>query len=281
MNEILKNRMTGFFKAKIVAINPDKEKLEELLGEEPEEDPVYFYEKRDGKRAGRIDIFLENVSGGEMFKYSIYIEDEEETFKSGASRYLNQVGETQITNSEDNLFDSFKNFQEILSWKAPNGEVGKYYKPGARPHEIEVIGAKDYKIALKGEVELMWFYLLGHPNINLEADNLLDMERILDGDLSSISFPIDIPAFVAFAYVENNEETGYKQRIFKELIPLRDYSDYISNTSSKYTAKKFKKWHDDFEYLKDNSIYHFGRLQPIKEDFLPKSKEFDEDDSEY
>lgn len=251
MDNILKTRYTGFFKGKFIAINPNKEKLEEILQEEVEE-PVYKYEN-----GVRFDLYIENISGGEVFKHSIYLSNKDEEFKSGAKRFINEVGESQMTNKEENLFDSMKFYQ---NWDNEN----KVY--------ITTDKEKQVRVAKVGEYEITQLYKL-----TKKFTGFIDVNNIIEsGELDIV---LGIPNITCFAYVQNNEE--YTQRLFKEFLYLDDYLTFINNTISKYNKKRYDNWHRSFSFIADSSIYNFGRLQSIKEEFIPKEKDFNSDDSNY
>lgn len=283
MDDILKNRKTGWFKARIVSINPSKQELMDILGEcEMDDLDDYFYAKRNGTRIAHIDIYLSD-SSDEIFKHRIYLEDSERVSKnSGAKLYVNQIGETQWADSETNLWDNFKKFTSIVDWKNIDGSISKSYKYGAKPNEIKEYGTKQYHVSKIGESDLIHFLRMSDNSADVKdsATNFfIDIDQIFYGNNSEIidSLPFNTPVFSAFAYVDNLNN----QRVFKEFVPLNMFSEMYNNISSKYTQKPFKAWHDSFNYIKDDCKYNFGKLQTFKEEFLPKPKHVDENSSDY
>lgn len=274
MNKILENRYTGWFKASIVSINPDLEELEKIKGEEIEKEPVYSFEKR-GKKVQLIDFYFSNqIFTDIIFKHSIFITDEEDSFKSMAKRFINQSGDYQITNDESNLFSSFTNFQNILSWKTPDGKISEYYKSGAKPNQIDILGDKEYRICKKGEYELFHLWMMSQEKIDKNTNYLLDIDKIIEGDISQIKrIELNIPLFSCFCYVKNEEP--FNQKVFPYFMPLNDYRDLCTDIPSKYSIKKFKEWKEKFEYYKEEFIYKYGRIQKITKDILPEKKQFD------
>lgn len=274
MNKILENRYTGWFKSSIISINPNSEELSNIMEEEIEEEPVYSFEKR-GKKVQLIDFYFSNqIFTDIIFKHSIFITDEEDIFKSGAKRFINQSGDYQITNNESNLFSSFTNFQNILSWKTLDGKISEYYKSGSKPNEIDIFGNKEFRICKKGEYELFHLWMMSQEKIDKNTNYLLNIDKIIAGDISEIKkIELNIPLFSCFSYVENDE--NFNQKLFPYFMPLNDYRDLCTDIPSKYSMKKFKEWKEKFEYQKEGFIYKYGRIQKITEDILPKEKEFD------
>lgn len=255
INPILLNRFTGFFKAEIVSINPNKEELEEILEEEIDYEPSYEFQSSLTNKGRRFDFYFQNIGGGQLFKHSIYLSQEDDEFKSGSKRWINNHGEFQITNSEEQLFDSMK---WVQSW---NKEQNRY---------VNTEEEKEVRVAVKGEYELMSLY-------NLGKSGFIDVDYSIK--YGKVDIPKGIPYCAGFAYVENDE--NYTQKLFKEFIPLNNYQDFVYNKPNQYNRKRFNKWHDNFNYIKDSVIYNFGILQPIKEEFIPKTKQFDQFNSDY
>lgn len=279
MDKILENRLTGFFKARCVTINPDEDELKELLGEAEIEVPEYNYSKRDGTRISILDIYMSDNSD-EIFKYTIYLEDKpKESKNSNAKLWINQSGDTQWTDSEDNLWDSFKQFQSVIDWKLTDGSVSEYYKPGARPNEIVVTGPKEYHVCKVGEDFLVHLNKMLYDKPSKTENFFVDMEKILDGEFMEFKNDVAIgePVFTAFTYVDNDN----KQKIFNQFVPLNMLSDMVNNAPSKYTRKIFENWHKSFEFIAPDSKYSFCKLTKFREEFLPKEKDFSDESSDY
>lgn len=285
MNEILNNRYTGWMKTKIKSICPNDDELSILL-EEPSTAPEYAYEKKDGTKCCLIDIYLTDVNDENMFKYSIHLEDKERISASGTKLFINQIGDTQWCQDEESLWDSFKNFESVSEWKLLNGEISKYYKLGAKPNSKIIHGTKTYKTCIVGEEEIIHLIKMTDEAPNLKSEEtsfFINVDGLFDGDFSKLKrrIQLDTPVFCAFAYVDGPEHT---QKIFRKFLPLNMASDLYNNSPNKYTLKLFNAWHSDFDYVKENVdgvIYHFGKLSPFKEEFLPKRKVVMEDEADY
>lgn len=279
MEAILKSRLTGFFKAKILSINPNEDELKEILGEGEVEIPEYTYSKRTGTRIAVIDIYMSDNSD-EIFKYTIYLEDKpKESRNSGAKLYINQSGDTQWTDNEDNLWDSFKQFQSVVDWKLLDGSISQYYKMGAKPNEIVITGDKEYHICKIGEDFLVHLNKMLYDKPSKTENFFVDIDKLFDGDFDEFKNDIAIgePVFTSFAYADNDN----KQKIFNQFVPLNMFSEMVNNMPSKYTKKIFENWHKQFEFIAIDSKYSFCKLTQFKEEFLPKEKDFGDDSSDY
>lgn len=279
MDKILENRMTGFFKARCVAFNPNEEELKELLEEAEVEIPEYNFIKKGNTRVSIIDVYLSD-NNDEMFKYSIYLEDKDKKSNtSGAKLYINQIGDTQWTDSEDNLWDSFKQFQTVVNWKSSDGSVSEKYKVGSKPNEIIVTGDKEYHVCKIGEDLLVHLNKMLYDNPKKTDSFFVDMEKIFDGDFSEFEDNVAIgePVFTAFAYADNDN----KQKVFNQFVPLNMFSDMVNNSVPKYTRKVYENWHKQFDFIAIDSKYNFGKLTQFREEFVPKEKDFGDDSSDY
>lgn len=270
MDKILESRMTGFFKSRILSVNPNEKELKELLEEAEVEIPEYNYEKRGGTKISIIDVYLSD-SNDEMFKHSIYLEDKDKkSTNSGAKLYINQLGDTLYTDSEDNLWDSFKFHQD------------KVWDNDAKKYEIKgILGEKLYHVSKVGEAELINLIKVisdSNPK-DIGTSYFINIDKILNGDFSELKeiIPIGIPCMTAFAY----STIDGKQQIYKEFLSLNMFSDMCSNFPSKYTKRIYDNWHKSFSYIVDDSVYNFGKLRKVKKIDIPKSKEVDVNSSDY
>jgi len=109
---------SGFCKSKIISINPDIYWLEQELS--IQEEPEYIWTDRDGVRNCKIDIYFEDNQNN-VFKSEIYLKDKLKQGKSDNFCYVNQVGDNQWVTNENQLFDNFKNWVQVVSWGI-NGE---------------------------------------------------------------------------------------------------------------------------------------------------------------
>lgn len=102
------SKKVGYFEAKVIAINPDKEELEEILGTEVKKDPEYQGENGDGKRTFRLSIWVQDVKTGWKTSVNFFLEDVEvKESNSGNLQFANSKGRTTWAASKDDLKDWF------------------------------------------------------------------------------------------------------------------------------------------------------------------------------
>lgn len=269
---------TGFFKAKVIEINPDFNWLEKNFSEV--EKPEYTFEKK-GIECAKIDIYLESPQE-DIFKHTILLENEEVLYRTGSYQYVNCLGQTQIAQSESQLWDSFLHFEKVVSWEL-NGNKFSNYKPGAKPKEKEIIGKKQYHIAKKGEVDLLHFIkMLTNPNLYDETTNLfIDLNKLFKGDFSTLKNMLGEEKdfhFVAFAYVDKKMQ----QKIYKRFLKLDFYRDVVNNmTISSFNKKQYEEWLKEFEYDCEECNYELGKIQNFKQEHIKTKKEITDDGDDY
>jgi hypothetical protein len=265
--------VTGFFKAKVVAINPEKDWIDKYY--EETEEPVYNYERR-GDRICEIHVYLQSPTDI-LFKYVIELKDKEKSSKTGAFQYINCLGDTQYVNDESKLFDSFKNFEQILSWKK-DGEIFEKYKPGAVPNEKEVVGRKQFKIAKEGEEQLLHLVkMIENPNLyDIDTNIFIDLEKLFSGNFSTLQKLLSKDFhFIAFAYVDKN----LQQQVFNRFLKLDFYRDVINDMNiSQYNKKAYSEWLKTFEATCTECYSHLGKIQEFKEEH---KKQLTNDGSDY
>lgn len=271
-------KFTGFVKMRVLQINPDKDWIEENLGEVLEEEPSYIYEEK-GSRCATIDTYMETVTG-EIFKHTIELKDEERTGKNSTYMYLNCLGEIQWCQNEDQIWESKKYFVEVLSWKK-DGVVSKKYVQGAVPNEKEIIGNKQLKIALYGEDELLHLIkMIEQPNMyNIDTNLFLDTNKLFDGDFSTLQKMIRTTTdfhFTAFLYL--NEK--FEQKVWKEFLKVEFMREVMSGMKITYSRKTYNEWLKNLEYAV-NGHYVLDKFQPFQEIHVMNQKEISQDGSDY
>lgn len=277
----LTGKYTGFAKVKVVAINPDKEWLEDNTGEILEEEPDYLFTTKSREKGARIDIWLETVDGS-LFKYEIYLEDEEVKSRSGAYKYINCLGAVQWANEEKQLWDSFRHFEEILSWNN-KGVISKKWSNGAIPEEKEIVGDKQFKVSKVGEEQLLHFIrMLEQPNLySIDTNLFVDLEKIFEGNFKTLQRMVRNGKdfhFTAFLYLDKS----FNQKVWKEFLKVDFMRDVINNMKiTSYNSKAYKDWLKNFEGdFGCDGHYNLEKLQPFKQEFII-SKELTEDGSDY
>jgi len=114
-NSTIQNTEGGFKKyvgvaaVEVVAINPSSEKIEELIGKKPEEDPSYTDVDKNGNDKVNFVFWLKENSTGRIFNnLKLSITDKERPIsKKGQYQYINNIGFTAWAKTENELKSSF------------------------------------------------------------------------------------------------------------------------------------------------------------------------------
>jgi hypothetical protein len=262
--------LTGFIKAKVIAINPSKEEAEDILKEELTEEPVYVWEDKYGVKNAKVSIYLEDVKK-QMHSISFYLSNQDETSKTGKIKYINCVGETQWVEDSSQLRDGFLYFQET-KWE------------GGRPIETKNLSKKEYRICKRGEEQLLHYrkMLLEKSVKDEEANLFYDLDLVFqEGDFSEFRDEIgtDSYHFVIFLYVTED----LQQRVWKEFLPLNLYREINNNMSfSQYTRWTYERWKKNIEG--DYGIkgyYELTSLKKLNSEILKSDFEITESDDKY
>ena len=271
MNNLLKNKLTGWVRSKIVSFNPTEEELLELTGEaELEKELNYTFQNKAGNDCCILDFYISDINDENIFKYTIYLENKEKSSKNGSNLYVNQLGDSQWSSTENSLWDDFTGFID----KKWNNTTNKYDVLGK-------LADKKYHVSLIGEYEILSLlkttgrYNLKDPDTSL----FIDMEKLFSGDFSELKdeIPIGTPVFNSFVYI--NAE--FEQKVFSQFMGLQLFLQCCNNTPDKYSKGLFNNFYKAFEFIADDVYYNFGKLQPFQESFLKNVKELNNFDAEY
>jgi len=264
---------TGFQKVKLLSINPDQRWLQNNLS--IEEVPEYIWEDRQKIKHCLIDVYFQD-SRDNVFKSQIYLKDELKQGKSNNFLYVNQIGDNQWVTNEEQLFDSFKQWEKIITWGI-NGQPLDKYKPGATPLEKEVLAKKQYHIAIDGEevlLQLLKNYYNNSP-YDTDVNIFIDVQPFFEGDFSSLQKLVDITTdynLTIFTYLSKKLE----QKVLNFYFPLVFFRDVTNNMQISNT---FKKQYNEF--LKKLE-YTDGYWEICKfKEFQPEVKNVEETDSDY
>ncbi len=103
----------GIFHGKVVAVNPDKEKLEQLLGTTLEKEPEYLSEDDEGNTKLTVSFWLEDINTGIKKPLKFYLKDLPRTSNPKnesdpkKKQFINDVGITTWALKEEDLQDWF------------------------------------------------------------------------------------------------------------------------------------------------------------------------------
>ena len=293
-----KQLYVGFSEVDIISVSPNKEELIKLLGitedkQEEFKEPSYESEK-DGNQTVRLDFWVKSKKTNNLDKITFFLENTPRVSKDGnKNEYINQLGATQFVDSEDNLFDNFKAFQNVLSW-IKDGNVTPKWVAGAKPNEVEVVEKKSYRKALKGESELMEFLknaLTGIDYRAFDTNLLLDMKKLFSGNFKELQQLIgnDLTSVVvcyAVKTVEKDGETKDYQSIsnkyFSQGVNMKLFRNFkYDNTTLEGLAGKVESkkatpvekliYESSFGDYKIKDFFIPSDLQPYSDDLNPIS----------
>lgn len=149
--EFQKKLYTGFFTGRVIAVNPTKEELSEILGFELEKEQNYV-QTINGQENVIISFWMEaDHPDKPKFNTQIYIADKEVySESSGKTQFVNQCGNYSWVKSEENLLSWFRNFTN---------------KQG------EIVDTCEVRKAIQGEANLYNFLRSWYGQANFKSKN--------------------------------------------------------------------------------------------------------------
>lgn len=197
-------KQTGFFSGEVVAINPDREQLEKLLGTSIEKDPEYLGED-EGVTKMNMAIWVKDLKTGNHRSVRFFLKDEIRMNKDKTkTQYINTVGSTGWADKEENLAD----------WMVK----------------------RECREAHVGEAELYNFVINWLSKLDLKdpgTDLVLDWKKLMKGDVRELTEQINgayctdkitgalgVVCLVTIKTVEKDGETKeYEQVYNREFLP--------------------------------------------------------------
>lgn len=188
---------TGFFEGEVLCMNPSKEQLEKLLGITLDRDPEYLSEENGITRLN-LNAWVKNVKDGRFRVVKFFLKDVKRVNKDNTKKqYINDVGMTTWSDSEDNLQEWFK----------------------SRP----------YRVAHEGEEELYNFAVTWLNKLDTrDAETVLhfDWSKLMKGNVKEISDQINgefcgtvCPLVMIRTVDKDGQPTEYEQIYNKEFLP--------------------------------------------------------------
>jgi len=257
-------KKVGLFEAKVVAINPTIEEYKETLGMELKEDSKateYLSVSAEGAAKIRVDIWLQDVKGGDKFKVVFFLEDTKKQNKDKTKKqYINNIGISSWADSEDNL----------PAW----------------------FSKRDYRVAYVGEDEFVSFLRTWLGGIDYSKDSaelILEWKKVIAGNLKEWKEEIGgdwcttVGALATIKTVEKEDGAksyqsvyskaffpGYaikqmrqidfnnqdivRQLKFKPSKELKPYERFVINVTGEYGCKEFYSFKDLHEYDPTNNL---------------------------
>ena len=269
-------KRVGLFEGKVVAVNPDAEEYQGLLGIELKEDSKatdYLGKSQDGNKTLRLDIWLEEIKTKDKFKVTFFLEDKEKENKDGTKKqYINSVG--------------------VCSWADDPNNLPKWF------------AERDYRVAFVGEEELYTFMRCWLSELDYrDAETTLQLEwkSLMKGNVKDIRAQINgefSTSVVALATVKSTSKDGdtreYQNVYNKAFLPpytlkqfrLVDYHDakllqslrekktkdlkpvekFVINVTGEYGCKDFYVFKDLKEYNPSENVVTTDKVVISDED---------------
>lgn len=277
--DFVKELFVGFTTVKVVAVNPNRKELNQLLGKEdsPEDkDIVYLGNDQEGNERLRLAFWLKDDKADKMFVYSFNVTNKERKNKDGDKVQL--VNSTCTTS-----WAPYVKKGDVVTEKVDESVIQDWFVNFTNK-EKEVLGPKKWRKALAGEEELAvllraWLGRLDFMDTETEVmvdtkklfkENYKELRELIsldeNGEFSKEG--IDTP-FVALLGVRTDETDNtkkYQQVWNKAFLPV-GFMKYINNGNkfpTDYAKKVWKKFKDDVEDA-DYGFDGFTKLVPLEE----------------
>jgi hypothetical protein len=257
-------KKVGLFEANVIAVNPNAEEYNDILGIELKEDSKaveYLGKSQDGNTTLRVDFWLEEVKNKDKFKVTFFLENKEKENKDATKKqYINDVG--------------------VCSWAADANDLPEWF------------AKRDYRVAFVGEEELYNFMRtwLGNLDYRDASTTLqLDWKSLMKGNVKDIKgqvggeYSISVLALATIKTVVKNDETKEYQGVYnKAFLPaynlkqfrlidysrsdvlsgirqkkskdLRPHERFVLNVTGEYGCKDFYILKDMKDYNADDNL---------------------------
>lgn len=192
------SKETGLFEGKVVAVNPDKVKLAELLNTEIEKDPEYSTTDANGVKKASVVFWLKDVKTNKVKDLRFFLTDRERENKDKTKKqYITDMGDTSWTDNQDNLPEWFKK--------------------------------RSFRVAKEGEEQLYKFLGVWLSKMNKkdpEASMEADFKALINGNASELAKLIKselvdtVVVLKTIRIVDSNGETKEYEQIYnQEFLP--------------------------------------------------------------
>jgi len=258
--EFVKELFVGFTAVKVVAINPNLEELNELLGREAapdQKEPVYLGNDQEGNNRLRLAFWLQDIKSNKLFVHSFNLTNKERKNKD--------QDKVQLVNSTcSTTWAPYIKKGDVVTDKVDESVIQDWFA-NFTTKEKEVIGPKKFRKALAGEEELAtllrsWLGRLDFMDKETEVmvdtkklfkENYKELRELIsldeNGEFSAEG--IDTP-FVILLGVRTDEDDSTKkyQQVWSKAFLPNSFMKYINNGNkfpTDYAKKVWKKFSDE------------------------------------
>jgi hypothetical protein len=258
-------KKVGLFEGKVIAINPDAEEYNEILGIELKEDSKaleYLGKSQDGNTTLRVDFWLEETKNQEKFKVTFFLEDKKRSNKDETkNQYINDIGS--------------------VCWAADENNIPEWFAKG-----------RDIRQAYVGEEDLYNFVRTWLSEVDYkDTSNVLMMEwkKVMKGNLTDLKSQVDgayctnVVAMATIKTVIKDDETKEYQGVYnrafmyegavknfnlvdfsnpkvltnlrnKKSKDLKNYERFVLNVTGEYGCKDFYIFKPLKEYNPEDNL---------------------------
>lgn len=254
-------RYVGFTQVKVVAVNPSRSELNELLGKEDSDEDKqinYSFTDKEGNQGVRVSLWLHDQNKNKYFVHNILITDRESISKAG--------DKVQVINSTcDTSWVPFKKDEEGKQTDEPDLSLAQDWFLNFTDRKTkEILAPKSIRIALSGEDELCvflktWLGRMNFSRVGTEVE--VDPQALVKEDFTElrnlITLTDDAKAplgydseLVILLGVETDEKDSTKkyQKVFSKAFLPAGFMRFIKpgevkagNDYEKNTWKRFEK----------------------------------------
>ena len=156
-NEVVTNEVklyTGVATVRVVAVNPDMAKMQEMGMKNVKDEPQYVSDAQEGHKKVRLDFYLQSDKPAIKAKVSFWLEEIETITKAGDKKqFINHIAQATYATSEDALYEWFDK--------------------------------TDVRVAKRGEADLHEF-LRAWANVKSGEECKVDVSPFFEGDFSEL-----------------------------------------------------------------------------------------------
>jgi len=153
---------TGLCDMNVIAVNPNKEELMEILGTENIKDSMVNYDNsKDGVDSLRIDFWLKSEKLSGPVKASFFIDNTCEPSKAGNIQWINDIGQSGWGETPEVVYERAKEwglYRNTGTRKARGGEAALYEflvawsQIDQRTEDSKLVLDTDWEVLVSGDV---------------------------------------------------------------------------------------------------------------------------------